>query len=203
MSRLPMIPRSELSELEPLFSRVEQQGGTVPNAWLMMAHVPDIVRAFSNLAYAVLRVDRKVPTVLKWMVAHVASRAAGCNYCMLHAVANADGLPVAVDQKEKIDAVWEFESSPLFSEAERAALRVAMGAAMVPNAVEDADFEALKTFYSSEEIVEIVSVISLFGFLNRWNDTLQSELEDKPLSYAAKHHLSERGWSLGAHGKSA
>ncbi len=196
-----MIARDQLGDLEPLFARVERQGGTVPNAWRMMAHVPDILRAFCDLAYVTLRVERQVPAVLKWLVAHVASRAAGCRYCMLHAVANADGLPLAEGDREKIEAVWEFETSPLFCEAERAALRVALGAAMVPNAVEDDAFEALKAHYSTEQIVEIVAVISLFGFLNRWNDTLQSELEEKPLAYAAEHHLDQRGWSLGAHGR--
>jgi uncharacterized peroxidase-related enzyme len=200
MSRLPMLPRSQLGDLEPLFARVEAQGGTVPNAWRIMAHVPDILRAFTDLAYQTLRVQRRVPSVLKWLVAHVASRAAGCNYCMLHAVSNADGLPDGQENRAKIDAVWEFETSPLFSEAERTALRVALGAGVTPNAVSDEDFDALKRHYSTEEIVEIVAVISVFGFLNRWNDTMQSELEQKPLAYAAEHGLGERGWKLGAHG---
>lgn len=201
MSRLSLIPRDQLGAVEDVFARVEAQGGTVPNAWFMMAHVPEILRAFTNLAYTTLRVERKVPSVLKWMVAHVASRAAGCNYCMLHAVSNADGLPQAEGQREKIDAVWEFEQSPLFSEGERAALRVALGAGITPNAVTDELFEDLKRYYATEEIVEIVAVISLFGFLNRWNDTLQSELETKPLAYAAAHQLDQRGWQLGAHGR--
>jgi uncharacterized peroxidase-related enzyme len=199
MSRIPMLPRAELGDLEPLFARVEEQGGTVPNAWRIMAHVPDVLRSFIELAFQTLRVKRRVPSVLKWMVAHVTSRAAGCNYCMLHAVSNADGLLEAEEHREKIDAVWDFETSPLFSEAERAALRVALGAGVTPNAVTDEDFVALKQHYSTEEIVEIVAVIAVFGFLNRWNDTLQSDLEDKPLQYAAEHELTKRGWSPGKH----
>lgn len=202
MSRLPMLLRDELGDLEPLFERVEAQGGTVPNAWRIMGHVPGILRAFTELAFQTLRVKRKIDPVLKWLVAHVASRAAGCNYCMLHAVSNADGLPEGAESKEKIDAVWEFESSPLFSEAERAALRVALGAGVTPNAVTDEDFDALKKYYATDEIVEIVAVIAVFGFLNRWNDTMQSELEDKPLAFAAKNNLVERGWKLGGHGRS-
>jgi uncharacterized peroxidase-related enzyme len=195
-----MLPREALGTLEPLFERVERQGGTVPNAWRMMAHVPGITAAFVELAFQILRVQRKVPAVLKWLVAHVASRAAGCNYCMLHAVSNADGLPGAAGDREKIDAVWEFESSSLFSAAERAALRVALGAGAVPNAVTDEEFATLQSYFATDEIVEIVAVIALFGFLNRWNDTLQSELEEKPLAYAASHGLSGRGWQLGTHG---
>lgn len=202
MSRLPMLSRDELGDLEPLFARVEAQGGTVPNAWRIMGHVPGILRAFTELAFQTLRVKRKIDPVLKWLVAHVASRAAGCNYCMLHAVSNADGLPEGVENSDKIDAVWEFETSPLFSEAERAALRVALGAGVTPNAVTNEDFDALKKYYATDEIVEIVAVIAVFGFLNRWNDTMQSELEDKPLAFAAKNNLTERGWKLGAHGRS-
>lgn len=201
MSRLPMLSRDELGDLEPLFARVEAQGGTVPNAWRIMGHVPGILRAFTELAFQTLRVKRKIDPVLKWLVAHVASRAAGCNYCMLHAVSNADGLPEGVENSAKIDAVWEFETSPLFSEAERAALRVALGAGVTPNAVTDEDFDALKKYYATDEIVEIVAVIAVFGFLNRWNDTMQSELEDKPLAFAAKNKLTERGWKLGGHGR--
>ena len=77
MSRLPMLLRDELGDLEPLFARVEAQGGTVPNAWRIMGHVPGILRAFTELAFQTLRVQRKVDPVLKWLVAHVTSRAAG------------------------------------------------------------------------------------------------------------------------------
>jgi hypothetical protein len=38
-----------------------------------------------------------------------------------------------------------------------------------------------------EQVVEIVGVIAMFGFLNRWNDTLATPLEDEPLEFAEKH----------------
>src|SRR5262249_57940240 len=80
----------------------------------------------------------------------------------------------------KEEALWEYETSPLFSAAERAALRVAQGAAQVPNAVTDVDFSELKRYYSDAQIVDIVAVIALFGFLNRFNDTMATELESSP-----------------------
>jgi len=86
---------------------------------------------------------------------------------------------------EKIASVFEFETSPLFSDAERAALRVAWHGALQPNAVTDEDFEALKAHFSEREIVEIVAVLSLYGFLNRWNGTLQTELEPLPAEFNA------------------
>jgi len=41
-------------------------------------------------------------------------------------------------------------------------------------------------------------VISTFGFLNRWNDTMGTPLEEEPLAVAAKF-LAPRGWSAGKH----
>jgi len=99
---------------------------------------------------------------------------------------------------EKENALWEFETSPLFSAAERAALRVAQGAAQVPNAVTDADFAELKKHYSEAQIVDIVAVIALFGFLNRFNDTMATQLEGSPIE-AGERYLAERGWTVGKH----
>ena len=64
-------------------------------------------------------------------------------------------------------------------------LRVAWHGALRPNAVTDEDMEALKAHFSDREIVEIVAVLSLYGFLTRWNGTLNTELEAPPAAFAA------------------
>ena len=84
----------------------------------------------------------------------------------------------------------------LFNEAERTALRIARDGAT--QSVSDADFKALKTFYNEREVLEIIAVISLFGFLNRWNDTMATTLEDEPKSFAT-NSLSASGWKVGKH----
>ena len=86
----------------------------------------------------------------------------------------------------------------MFSEPERAALRVAQLAGQVPNHVSDADFDALKAHFDEEQIVEIVAVISVIGFLNRWNDTVAIPLETGPMGIGEKH-LAPWGWSAGKH----
>jgi hypothetical protein len=45
-------------------------------------------------------------------------------------------------------------------------------------------------------------VISLFGWLNRWNDTMATELEEVPLAFGSKH-LAARGWNAGKHARGA
>ena len=68
---------------------------------------------------------------------------------------------------------------------------------MQPNAIEPANFDALRTFFSEREIVEIGAAISLFGFLNRWNDTFATELEPVA-AYFGNNTLTEAGWSGGS-----
>lgn len=101
---------------------------------------------------------------------------------------------------EKLAAVWTFQTSPLFSDAERVALEFAIAAAAQPNAVTDELFERMKQHWSENQIVEIVSVISFFGFMNRYNDTMATPLEDEPIAVAQKH-IAAQGWELGKHGR--
>ena len=99
---------------------------------------------------------------------------------------------------EKIKAVFEFESNDLFSEKERAALRVAVHAAMVPNAVEAKHMNGLSKHFSERQVIEVVAIIPLLGFLNRWNDTMATTLENSPESFAADQ-LASQGWDAGKH----
>ena len=86
----------------------------------------------------------------------------------------------------------------MFSEKERAALRVAVHAAMAPNTVEAKHMNGLSKHFSERQVIEVVAVISLFGFLNRWNDTMATTLESAPKNFAADQ-LASRGWAAGKH----
>ena len=111
---------------------------------------------------------------------------------------NAGGsLRSGIDEK-KLGAVWEYNSSPLFTEAERVALDFAIAAASQPNDVSDELFERMKQHWSEGEIVEIAALIAYFGFMNRFNDTMATPLEDEPIEVAQKH-IAPHGWKLGKH----
>jgi uncharacterized peroxidase-related enzyme len=198
MSRIKPLKREQVKELEPVLAATESRMGFLPNSQLIMAYKPNLLQAFGQLANAVNGPDVKTPRSLRALVGHMASRSAGCQYCVAH---TADGAHHAKVEDKKLAAIWQYEASPLFSEAERAALRFAQSAAAVPNAVGDGDFAELKKHFSDEEIVELVAVIAFFGFLNRWNDTLATELEDVPLAFAKKT-LSGTGWEAGKHAPS-
>lgn len=194
MPRLQPLKREDCTEVEGALHLAEQRLGFVPNSMLILARKPAILDAFSDLAHAVWAPGR-VPGALKGLIAHVASRSAGCRYCMAHTAGAALNRDVPA---EKLASVWDYETSPLFSEAERAALRLAQLAGQVPNAVSEEDFAALKAHFDDEAIVEIVALIAVFGFLNRWNDTMATPLEPEPMA-VGERHLAAAGWAVGKH----
>ena len=195
MPNIEPLRREQLPEFEKLFQAVESALGFVPNSYYTMGHRPEILQAFSRLTAAVFGPSSTVSTELKQLVALMASTSAGCRYCQAHTSGSAARAGAGPD---KVAAVYEFESSALFSDAERAALRLARDAALVPNATTPAHFETLKKHFTDEQIVELMSVISLFGWLNRWNDTMATELEDEALDFASGT-LGAAGWQPGKH----
>jgi uncharacterized peroxidase-related enzyme len=168
--------------------------GFLPNSLLTMARRPEILRAVSLLAQAAR--TGTVSRELKELVALVSSTAAGCRYCQAHTASNATRVGT---QADKIANVWSYETSDLFSDEERAALRLAHHASLVPNQATEEDFEELRRYFDDGEIVEIVTVIALFGFLNRWNDTVATDLEPSPFAVASEV-IADAGWEPGKHG---
>ena len=194
MAHVKPLRREDLPELDELFQLYDDTLSFCPNSLPTMARRPEILRVFSDLITAVWRTGT-VPTYLEPLVAMVASTVAGCRYCQAHEAVDARmrGVP-----DEKIAAVWEFESSRLFSDAERAALRFARDASVLPNGVTAEHFAELRRHWDEGEIVEILAVISLFGFLNRWNDTMATDLEEIPAE-VGQRLLGDAGWGPGKH----
>ncbi len=194
MANLTPLDRSDHPELESLFRLYDDTLSFVPNSLYTMARRPEILEAFSDLITAIWRTGT-VPVGLKPLVGIVASVAAGCRYCQAHEAVEAKmrGVP-----EEKIAAIWDFERSPLYSDAERAALRFARDAAVVPNEVTPERFADLREHWDEGQIVEILAVVGLFGFLNRWNDSMATDLEDTPMGFATKAFGDH--WHPGKHG---
>ncbi len=86
----------------------------------------------------------------------------------------------------------------VFSAAERAAFEFALAAASVPNGITERISAELMRHWDDGEIVEILGVVALFGFLNRWNDSMGTTLED-PAVEMGKRQLAAHGWTSGKH----
>jgi uncharacterized peroxidase-related enzyme len=188
LAELPAETRQDLLYAQELM-------GFTANDVLAMARWPELLAAVKTLV-AVVYAPGDLDPELKRMMASIISGAAGCRYCQAHTAHGA--VKMAGSDSAKISALWEFETSSHFSAAERAALRLALAAGQHPNAVTDDHFVKLRLYHSEKAILEMMGVISLFGFLNRWNDSLATELEDAPLHFA-ENALRPEDWNPGKH----
>ena len=169
--------------------------GFCPNSVLTMQRRPAISKAFINLNKAVMANEGKVTSALKRMIAWVSSNATGCRYCQAHAIRAAERYGA---EQEQLDNIWEYRTHAAFSDAERAALDFSLAASQVPNAV-DADIQKrLHAHWTEGEIVEMLGVISLFGYLNRWNDSMGTTLEEDAIE-SGDQYLGKHGFEVGTH----
>jgi len=195
MPRLQPLPPESTPELKSHFDFFLGTLGFTPNSVLTMQRKPKLVQAFAQLNAAVMDPAGEVDLGFRRLLGHVASKAAGCLYCQAHTLLGAHNFGVT---DEKLADVWNFADSPLYSPRERVALEFALAAASQPNAVTDELFARLREHWSENEVVEILGVIAMFGFLNRWNDTMATPLEAVPLE-VAQRAAGARGWAAGKH----
>ena len=169
--------------------------GFTPNSLFTMMHRPRIAHAFVEMNQAVMENKGRVTSGLKRLIGFIASMNAGCRYCEAHTVRAADRYGCRPGQ---IENIWEYKTHDAFNDAERAALDLALQASTVPNSVNQELSDELRKHWNDGEIVEILGVIALFGYLNRWNDSMGTQLEE-PAAEDGVNFLSKKGWSRGKH----
>ena len=197
MTRITPLTDAEMGASIEFLKPTIERLGFLPNSQRIMAHKPELLIGINELYKAIMhRSEGSLPPGLMYLVGNASSLAAGCMYCVAHSGGAAGHNGV---EEEKLAAIWEYETSDLFSEAERSALRFAQAAAAVPNMATDEDFADLRKHFDDYQIVEIVGVICLFGWLNRFNDTMATGLEPQPRAFA-ENHLADGGWNVGKHG---
>ena len=200
MSRMAPVPIEECRDpdLRSTLEHFVKTLGFVPNSLLTMQRVPAIAKAVVQLNKAVFDPAGRVDLGLKRLVAHMASYAAGCQYCRAHTTVSATRHGIA---DEKMAAIYDYPTSPLFDDRERAALDFARDAAAIPNGVTDDSYKELTRHWTDDEIVEILGVVCMFGVFNRWNDSMATPLEAEPIARAGAL-LGEAGWNVGKHAPS-
>ena len=181
--------RHQFEQFDNLFNGVESFMGYLPNAHLLMAERPELLMNFSNLASTIFQAEG-IDIQTKQLIALASSLSSGCKYCQAHTSHGAERAGVSAN---KISDILKYTESDLYDDKERALLDLAFAAGKTPNECNKNHFDQLKKYFSKKEIIDIVSVISLFGYLNRWNDTLGTVLEDIPEEFV-EDNLKPLGW---------
>lgn len=190
----PLDPNHD-EETKKLSDFYNETLGFCPNSVLTMQRRPEISKAFINLNKAVMANHGRVTSALKRMIAWVSSNATGCRYCQAHAIRAAERYGA---EQEQLDNIWEYRTHPAFNDAERAALDFSLAASQVPNGVDEEIKDRLHTYWNEGEIVEMLGVIALFGYLNRWNDSMGTSIEDGAVQ-SGEQYLGKHGWNKGKH----
>lgn len=190
----PLAPDAnpEVAELARFFNETL---GFCPNSVLTMQRRPAIAKAFISLNMAVMDNNGRVTSGLKRLIGYISSHATGCRYCQAHTIRAAERYG---EEQQKMENIWEFRTHPSFSEAERVALEFSIAASSIPNAVDEALQDKIREHWDEGEIVEILGVIALFGYLNRWNDSMATTLEEGA-EESGKQWLGAEGWERGKH----
>ncbi len=98
----------------------------------------------------------------------------GCPWCLDFGTKTSEKLGVT---DEQLSAPHDYEHSSMFSEEERAVLRYADAMTRTPVRVPDVLFEALKTFYTDRQILEMTAAIAWENFHARVNHAIDLEAE--------------------------
>ncbi|MEM1191248.1 MAG: carboxymuconolactone decarboxylase family protein [Pseudomonadota bacterium] len=189
---LPADANPEVTELAKFFNETL---GFCPNSILTMMRRPAIATAFINLNMAVMANEGRVTSALKRLIAYVSSNVTGCRYCQAHTIRAAERYGA---EREQMENIWEYRTHPAFSEAERAALDLAVAASNIPNDVDESLMARMNEHWDDGEIVEIMGVIALFGYLNRWNDSMGTVMETGAIE-SGEQWLSKTDWEVGKH----
>lgn len=195
MPLLPPLSPDHDAEVADLARFFNETLGFCPNSVLTMQRRPAIAKAFITLNKAVMENGGRVTSDLKRLVGYLASYTAGCQYCQAHTIRAAERYGAA---EEKMHHIWDYRTHPAFNDAERAALDFAVAASTVPNGVDEDISTRLRLHWDEGEIVEILGVIALFGYLNRWNDSMGTPLE-APAQESGQQYLPSTGWTGGKH----
>ena len=169
--------------------------GVIPNSVRTMSRRPKVAKAFTELNIAVMECHGNVTPEFKRIIGYVTSFVAGCRYCQAHTILGSQRFG---SSEERLNDAWNFLESSHYHDGEKVALKYAFAAASIPNNVTDELAKELHEHWEDDDIVEITAVIALFGYLNRWNDSMGSTLEDLPIE-AGEKYLNNTDWVVGKH----
>ena len=166
MALLPSLEKNEVEEIaREVYKKFEKETGKVPEWVKVMAHRPEILKEFVELFKAIMGKGTIEP-LLKWKVAFVVSQTLKCPFC----------LDVSEKMLRKFGATEEIiqkiKTGEISSPEEKEILELVKDVTLDGHLDQPEIFEKLKGKFSPAQIIEIISVMGLFNYINRFNNTL-------------------------------
>ena len=182
-------------EIKKLVDFFNETLGFCPNSVLTMLRRPNLAKSFVKLNMAVMENHGELTSEFKRLIAFISSNTTGCRYCQAHTIRAAERYRATAD---RLLNVWDFKNHDSFTKAEKAALQFTQEASSIPVTIDPVTEKNLKLYWSEDDVVEIMGVIALFGYLNRWNDVMGTTIETDAIS-SAQELLEGIHWEIGKH----
>ena len=174
---VPLDPKQATGETADIFREIASAFGMVPNLFRTSAHHPPLLRANWNKVKAVM-MEGSLSRKVKEAIAVLVSRDNGCDYCV---AAHSAALRAIGLSPEAIAGILDDPDKSDFTTKEKALIGLARQANQAPQRIHDEKFQALRQQGASDaEIVETLGVMELFVGFNKFLDSLQVDLDDRP-----------------------
>jgi alkylhydroperoxidase family enzyme len=172
-------PETAQGEVAEIFADSLRQFGRVSNFSKVMANAPAALKAWM-IANRGVRMkylkagDFDFLRIEQMVIVRTASLNAG-RYCLGH---NVDlGLEAGLTREQVVAIQGDYESSPLFSDREKTAIRWAEAVTKLEAHDDDELFAEVQRRFTDEQIVELTVLIGMWNFSNRLTEALHVELE--------------------------
>ena len=174
--RVPLVQDDSTDpDVQALFNELRSRGTRPLNLHRVYSNAPKLARATLALAQA-LRDDAVVSRADKELIILRATQLARGDYQFgqHRRLAMSCGISAA-----QIDSLPQWRDSNLFSDRQRAVLAFADAMASAEG-VNDATFDAMKAFYSTQEIIELTMNAAYYGASSQIGRTLRITAEGNP-----------------------
>ena len=165
MAIISSLEKDQIEEVaKAVYEKFEKETGKVPEWVKVMAHNPKILKEFTEL-FKVIMGEGKIDSFLRWKIAFVVSDSLKCPFCV---DVTSKMLKTLGASEEVISKLKEGKDLP---EEEKEVIDLVKEVTLEAHVCNPELFGKLKKNFSEEEIVEIVSIIGLFNYINRFNNT--------------------------------
>ena len=150
--------------IKEIYEEYEQEGKKAPEWIKVMAHRPEILKEFYEL-FKVIMGQGEIESLLKWKIAYRVSETLKCPFCVDVTTKMLRRLGASEEVIKKVKQGQEL------SKKEKEILQLVKEVTEKAHICTPELFEKMKKDFKEPEIVEIVSIIGLFNYINRFNNT--------------------------------
>ena len=156
---------------------------------------PELSKQFQDIAELVMVSANNLTRQLRSELFTMASVAGGCQHCQAH---GAYTLHLMGVDAERIRDIWTFEDPRNSAQPRRQRCGLPATVRASRTLSSPRHFDDLRRHYSDRQIVEMLAVISLSGWFNRWNNSIATVTDQESVDWA-QDQLKGVGWTLGKH----